>query len=121
MSFNSKITINWPFLGYREFVITDLLYPGTTFGQYVPDTRLLHYEVEYQTDDDPDQWFSLGKFGQNSAQLTTTFERAVRVKIRAVLRSGELSPWETSDWLVLYGFTADLRAYRNMTPFLGII
>lgn len=118
----TKITVDWPALTFKDYSIVDMLFSGVAFAQVRPDPRLANYELEYQTNDsDKDEWFSLGKLTLNSAVLNFTFERAVRVRVRAMLRSGVSSAWETSRWLALYGFTSDFRDYRNTSFYLGII
>jgi len=118
----AKIQVNWPALSYRPFVISDILFPGTLFGQAIPDDRLDYYEVQKQFfEDEDDEWGTTESVTVTQLKIQADNERAGRVRIRAVLRGGEKTVWAYSSWFPLYGFEASFRNYRNNTIILGII
>ena len=122
MANKAKILLSWQGLEYRPFVITDILFPGAYFGQALPDDRLNYYEIEKQFfEDNEDEWSAMETVAAPQLKIQTDFERAVKVRIRAVLRDGAKTPWVYSEWFALYGSEADFTNYRNNSIFLGII
>jgi hypothetical protein len=122
MTNKAKVLVNWQGLEYRPFVITDILFPGAYFGQSLPDDRLNFYEVEKQFfEDNEDEWSATEIVNAPQLRVEANFERAVRVRIRAVLRDGGKTPWVYSVWFALYGFEASFANYRNNSIFLGVI
>jgi len=122
MANTCKVVVNWVGIEYRPFVITDLVIPGTTIAQSLPDDRLDYYELEKQFfDDSPDEWSNTEKLSVTQVQLSADFERAVKVRIRAVLRDGSRTAWAYSNWFPLYGFEAFFTDYLNNSIFLGIV
>lgn len=124
MAYNNTVDIRWQALTFRPYTITDSVVPGLEFGQEQSDSRLEHYEVERQFNDDEDlnsdEWYSLGTFTSPTCSVQTLFERAVRVRIRAVLRDGSRTEWAYSSWFSLFGMTADFADFNNAL-FLGFV
>jgi len=122
MAFNNTIEIRWKSLTYRPYTITDSLLPGTQFGQEQPDNRLDYFEVErqYTDDEDEDEWQAVGSFMAPLCSIQTQFERAVKVRIRAVLRDGTRTEWAYSSWFSLFGMTAEFSDFSNAL-FLGFV
>lgn len=121
MAYNNTIDVRWQELRYRPFTINDIIIPGLDFSQELTDPRLEYYEVERQfIDDDEDDWVSLGSFMSTFCTISAAFERAVKVRIRAVLRDGTRTAWAYSGWFSLYGMTADFSEVNNAL-FLGFI
>jgi hypothetical protein len=124
MAYNNTVDVRWEPLVFRQYTITDSLFPGTQFGQEQPDPRFDHFEVERQfnEEEEPDdaEWYSLGTFSSPTCSIQTLFERAVKVRIRAVLRDGSRTDWAYSGWFSLFGMTADFADFNNAL-FLGIV
>lgn len=122
MAFNNTVEIRWKSLTYRPYTITDSLFPGTQFGQEQPDNRLDYFEVErqYTDEEDEDEWQAVGSFAAPLCSLQTQFERAVKVRIRAVLRDGTRTEWAYSPWFSLFGMTAEFSDFSNAL-FLGFV
>lgn len=123
MAFNNTVDVRWQSLTYRPYTITDSLFPGTQFGQEQTDSRLDYFEVERQFagDEEGDEdWESVGSFHSPTCSIATVFERAVRVRIRAVLRDGTRTEWAYSSWFSLFGMTADFSDFSNAL-FLGFV
>lgn len=122
MAFSCKIIVNWTGLEYRPFVITDVVIPGSTFAVAITDERLDYYELEKQFfEDESDEWSGTERFSDTRAQLSSDYERAVKVRIRAVLRDNSRTAWIYSNFFPLYGFTASYNEYLNNSIFLGIV
>lgn len=116
MSFNRTVDVSWKGLSFRPYTITDSILPGMQFGQEQADSRLDHYEVERQfsgVDEEEEDWQSLGSFTSTFCSIPTQFERAVKVRIRAILRDGARTDWAYSSWISLYGMTAEFSDFNN--------
>lgn len=123
MAFNNTVDVRWQSLTYRPYTVTDTLLPGTQFGQEQPDPRLNYFEVERQFADEEeegDEWQSVGSFTSPICSIQTQFERAVKVRIRAVLRDGTRTEWAYSPWFSLFGMTAEFSDFSNAL-FLGFV
>jgi hypothetical protein len=122
MTFNRLVDVTWQGLSYRPYTITDSLIPGLQFGQVQSDSRLDYYEFDrlFSGEDEDEEWQRLGSFTSTSCTIQTLFERAVKVRIRAVLRDGTRTDWAYSGWLSLYGMTAEFSEFNNAL-FLGFV
>lgn len=123
MTFNRAVDVTWKGLSFRPYTLIDSLIPGLQFGQEQQDSRLSHYELESQfagEDEGEEEWQSQGTFTNTSCVIQTSFQRAVKVRIRAILRDGARTGWVYSRWLSLYGMTAEFSEFNNAL-FLGFV